>query len=185
MIQMEKKADNNIFNATNALKVLFFMTENPGKDFLGSEIQKATSLSRAGVYLALRDLIKQNLVIKANKGKFSIYSLAYSDPIVKQFKVLKNILSLKAAIDKIKPSAKKIILYGSASRGEDFADSDIDLFILSKETALTNQALRAVKIKRRVQAVIKSPSEASDIKERDSIFYDEVNRGIVLWEEKE
>jgi len=182
---MRKKSEKDIFGSTNALRVLSFLVENPGKDFLGSEIQKDTSLSRAGVYFALCDLVKQKLVSKAQKGKFSLYAVAYSDPIVQQFKVLRNIVSLNPVIYKLRLSSKKIVLYGSASRGEDFADSDMDLFVVSKDPAASKKAISSVKTKRKIQAVIKTPSELSMFEEKNRTFHEEVRRGITLWEEKE
>lgn len=32
-------------------------------------------------------------------------------------------------------------------------------------------------------AVIKSPSELTELKEKEKTFYEEVDRGVVLWEE--
>ncbi len=185
MKNMKKNISSNIFSATNTLKILSFLVENLGKEFLGSEIQKATAISRAGVYIALRDLISYGLAIKIQKGKFLLYTVAYDNPIVRQFKVLNNILLLKPVISKLKFSSKKIILYGSASRGEDYSESDIDLFLLSKDPEVTKSILPTLKIKRKIQAVVKSPSELADLKEKDKVFYKEVERGIVLWEERE
>ena len=182
---MNQKLNSNIFTATSSLKILSFLVDNPGREFLGSEIQKAISISRAGVYLALRELIKEKLVIKTLKGKFLLYSIAYENPVVKQFKVLKNILFLQSIVSKLKSSAKKIILYGSASRGEDSPDSDIDLFVLSKEPPETKGILSSLKLKRKIQAVVKSPSEWAEFKDKEKVFYEEVNRGITLFEEKE
>ncbi len=182
---MKRKIKPDIFSSTNSLRILSFLIENPGKEFLGSEVQKATSLSRAGVYIALRELIKQNLAIKKQKGKFIMYSVAYNNPIIKQFKVLRNIISLKNVVLKLKPLSKKIILYGSASRGEDDIQSDIDLFVLSKDPASTKAVLSSIRIKRKIQFVVKSPTEFMDFKEREKIFYNEINRGVTLWEETE
>lgn len=182
---MKRKTVLDIFSATNSLKILSFLVENPGKEFLGSEIQKATLLSRAGIYVALRELIRQKLVIKAQKGKFIIYSVAYNNPVIKQFKVLKNIIFLQNIVLKLKPLSKKIVLYGSVSRGEDDTRSDIDLFILSKNPEFAKAVLSSVRIKRKIQSVIKSPTEFIEFKEKEKIFYDEVNRGITLWEEAE
>ncbi len=175
----------DIFDSTNSLKILSFLGENAGREFLGSEIQKATKLSRAGVYIALRELIKQKLVSKKQRGKFLVYSVVYDNPVIKQFKVLRNVLLVESVIARLKPVTKKIILYGSASRGEDLPNSDIDLFALSKDTEAAKEILSSVKIKRKIQAVIKSPSESADLREKEKVFYGEVDRGITLWEEKE
>ncbi len=175
----------DIFGATNSLKILSFLAENSGKEFLGREIQKATKLSRAGVYIALRELIKGKSVSKTQRGKFLVYSVVYEDPVIRQFKVLKNVLLLEPVIARLKPLSKKIILYGSASRGEDLPNSDIDLFVLSKDAEATKEILSSVRIKRKIQAVVKSPSEVADLKEKEKVFYGEVDRGIVLWQEKQ
>lgn len=182
---MKRKTSPDIFKTTNSLKVLSFLVERPGKQLLGSEIQKATSISRAGVYIALHELIKQKLVFKTKRGKFLIYSVVYNDPVVKQFKVLKNILLLRLLISKLKPLSKKIIFYGSASRGEDDVKSDIDLFVLSHQPQQVKKVLSSIRIKRKIQAVIKSPSEFADLEGKEKIFYHEIDRGIILWEATE
>ena len=123
---MNRKDNLDIFTATNALKILSYLAINPGKEFLGSEIQQATALSRGGVYIALRKLIKQKLVCRIQKGKFNVYSIAHNNPIIRQFKLLMNTIFLTDVISKLEPLSKKIILYGSAARGEDNANSDID-----------------------------------------------------------
>ncbi len=180
---MRNKVD--IFNTTNVLKALSFLVKNPGKEFLGSEIQKATSISRAGVYIALRDLIKQKLVCKTRKGRVLMYSVLYDEPLIKQFKVIQNTQFLKPVIEKFKPFSEKIIFYGSASRGEDDPESDIDLFILAKNPQAVKDIASRLKTKKKIQAVVKSPSESADLYDRENVFYEEVNRGITLWERKE
>jgi hypothetical protein len=40
---------NNSLISTNAQKVLNFLIQSPGKQFLANEIEKATRISRAGV----------------------------------------------------------------------------------------------------------------------------------------
>ena len=182
---MKKKNNGDIFNTTNTLKILSFLVKHPGKELLGSEIQKATSISRAGVYIALRELIKQKLVSKTRKGKILMYSVLYDEPVIKQFKVMRNTQFLKPLVEKLKGSSKKIILYGSVSRGEDDPKSDIDLFILAKDPAAVKGIISGLKTKRKIQSVIKSPSELADFKDKEKVYYDEVSRGITLWEEKE
>lgn len=181
---MKKKNGANILKTTNSLRVLSFLVEDPGREFLGSEIQKATSVSRAGVYIALQGLMKQKLIHKIKKGKILMCAVEFNDPIIKQFKVLKNTILLRSIIFKLKPLSRKIVLYGSASRGEDDARSDIDLFILSNEPEGTKRLLSSIRLKRKLQAIVKSPSELADFIEEEPIFNEEINRGIILWEEK-
>jgi len=180
---MGRKKTSGIFNVTNSQKVLDFLAFNPGEEFLSSEIQKAASISRAGVYFALKELAKEGLVSKRKKGKIIFYSVIYNDSAIKQFKVLQNVLMLRPLILKLKPSSKKIVLYGSVSRGENSPSSDIDLFILSKEPDETKKAISLAKSKLKMQTVIKTPSELADFKKDEKVYYNEVERGIVIWEE--
>ncbi|NQU74521.1 MAG: nucleotidyltransferase domain-containing protein [Candidatus Omnitrophica bacterium] len=182
---MKKKKTGSIFNATNSQKVLDFLASNPGKEYLSSEIQKATFISRAGAYFALKELSKEGLVSKQKKGKFLLYSIIYNDSAIKQFKVLQNVLILRPLVSKLKPSSKKIVLYGSASRGENDPSSDIDLFILSKEPDETKKIISSVKTKKKMQTVIKTPAELADFKKDEKVYYSEVERGVTLWEETE
>lgn len=181
---MKKGARSDVFTATNSLKVLSYLAGNPGREFLSSEVQRATSISRAGVYIALNDLLKQKLISKNKKGRFLFYSIIYNDSAIKQFKVLKNILLLRSLVSKIKAISKKIVLYGSTSRGEDDPESDIDLFVLSNDPKAIREKLLSIKMKRKIQAVIKSPSELANLKENDKVFYNEIDRGVTLWENK-
>ena len=179
---MKKTID--IFGATNSLKVLSYLAEHPGKEFLGSEIQKAISISRAGVYIAFGELIRQNLVSKVKKGNQLFYSIIYDDSAIKQFKILKNVLVLRPLVSKLRSLSKKIILYGSTSRGENDPSSDIDLFILSNEPEATKKAIASIKTKQKIQSVIKTPSEVASFRDKERVYYSEVDRGITLWEEK-
>ncbi len=174
----------DIFGATNSLKVLSYLAQDPSKEFLVSEIQKATLASRAGVYFALKELMSQGLVSQERRGKVIFYRIVYDDAAIKQFKILKNVFSLRPIVAKLKPFSRKIVLYGSYSRGENDSTSDIDLFILSKDPEATKEAVSSIKTKQKIQAVIKTASELASFKENEKVFMQEVERGIVLWEEK-
>jgi len=182
---MKNNCIDSVFRFTNTQKVLSFLANNIGKEFTGSEIQKAMDISKAGVYLALAELVKCELIIKVKKGNLLLFNANYDSPPIKQFKVLLNIVRLKPVLKSLKDVSVKITLYGSASRGEDYADSDIDLFIVSKDLALTKEKLSKIKLSRKIQAVVKTPSEIAEFKDKEKIFFEEVSRGIILWEAKE
>lgn len=173
----------DIFGATNLLKVLSYLVEHPGKEFLNSEIQKAALTSRAGAYFALKELVRQNLAAEERRGRLIFYSIIHDDYAIKQFKVLKNVLALRPFVLKLKLSSRKIILYGSHSRGENDPSSDIDLFILSKDPEATKEVVSSIKSRQKIQAVITTASELASFKESEKVFMQEVERGIVLWEE--
>ncbi len=171
---------------TNAQKILWFLIQHPGKEYLEKEIQKSTKISKAGVNFAMKNLWKKKLTLRQKRGKIAFYSVNYSHPVIKQLKVLKKILEVTPILEKLKPESMKIILYGSCSRGEDTEQSDMDLFIVtnsSKEEIL--KLINKWRSKRKYQIVIRSPLKYVEMESDEPIFYREVNQGIVLWERKE
>ena len=104
------RLNNNVsvFGFTNALKVLKFLASNPEKDFIASEVQNKTKLSRPGVYLALRELAAQGLVHRRSRGRLLICGYNYEDPVAKQFKVLIVTLELRDLINKLKDISRKM-----------------------------------------------------------------------------
>jgi predicted nucleotidyltransferase len=181
---MTKKVTAEIFSSTNPLKILSFLVDNPDKEFLGSEIQKATSSSRAGVYFALKQLVDQGYALRTQKGRFHLYRAAYRDPVTKQFKILRNIILLETAVTKLQSISKKIILFGSASRGEDVSASDIDLLVISPDPESAKKIIASEKLERKIQPVIMTPLKWTEFKEKEKIFSEEVDGGIILWEER-
>ncbi|MCJ7579875.1 MAG: nucleotidyltransferase domain-containing protein [Candidatus Aminicenantes bacterium] len=174
-----------ILVATNRQKILDFLIQYPGNEFLEKEIQKATKISKSGVNFALRDLSKTKLVKKQKRGKISFYSIRYDHPIVKQLKMLKTLVNLEPRIEKIKKLSKKIILYGSCSRGENTSESDIDLFIVTNNSNMINMAMKKNKLGEIIKLIIRSPLEYIEMEKTDPIFYKEIELGITVWESKD
>jgi predicted nucleotidyltransferase len=182
---MTKNHLEEIFEATNSLKVLSFLARYPAQEFLSSEIQMGVSVSRAGAYLALQNLLREKLVNKKEKGRFHLYSLNHVNPIVRQFKVLMNVILLEPLILKLRPFMVRMILFGSASRGEDTVSSDIDLFIISKDPETIKEHLTSYKAERKLQPIVLVPAEWPEFREREKAFFEEIEKGIVIWEEKD
>jgi len=174
-----------ILIATNQQKVLDFLIQYPGNEFLEKEIQKATKISKSGVNFALRDLVKTGLINKQKRGKISFYSITFDHPIVKQLKVLKTLLNLEPLMKKIKKLSKKIILYGSCSRGENTSESDVDLFIVTNNYNLISEAMKKDKLNERIKLIMRSPLEYVEMEKTDPTFYKEVELGIILWKSKD
>ena len=174
-----------ILIATNRQKVLDFLIRYPGNEFLEKEIQKATKISKSGTNFALRDLVKTRLVKKQKRGKISFYSITFDHPIVKQLKVLETLVNLEPLMEKVKELSKKIVLYGSCSRGENTSESDIDLFIVTNNSNLIRGAMKKNKKSEKIKLIVRSPLEYIEMEKTDPTFYKEVELGITLWESKD
>jgi predicted nucleotidyltransferase len=182
---MRIKSPTDLFQPSNSLKVLSFLADNPGQEFLGSEIQGSTSLSRAGVYLALQELVASGLADKKERGRFHLYSVDHAHPLVKQFKVLKNTALLEPLLSRLRPSSIKVILFGSAGRGEDSPASDVDIFVLTRDAEIIRELITSFSCGRKIQSVVIAPAQWPDFREKNTVFWGEIDRGIVLWEEQD
>ncbi|MCX5781567.1 MAG: nucleotidyltransferase domain-containing protein [Elusimicrobia bacterium] len=176
---------NKIFTFTNTQKILEFLAKYPGHQFLATEIQDNIKISKGGLNQSLRELAKEGLVHRLKKGKIFLYSLNHSNPIVKQFKILKNIESLIPLTNKLGAISEKIVLFGSSARGEDSFESDVDLFVLTKNPEEVNEATSKLKLERKLQLVVRTPVSYSSMGKKEPVFFEEINRGLTIWEKKE
>jgi len=85
-------------------------------------------------------------------------------------------------VNKLKEISEKIILFGSCADGEDTSESDIDLLVLTNEKEKVNKKILNTKFNRKIQAVVVNTSDLIKIKEKDKAFYQEINKGITLWD---
>lgn len=176
---------NNTLASTNAQKVLNFLIQNPGRQLLANEIERVTKVSRAGVNNSLRKLAKEKLVIREKKAKIYLYSVDHTDPVIKQLKVLKTVALLKPLLAKVKNLSEKVILFGSCARGENIPNSDIDLFILTNSQEEVRGLIKKHILNKKFQLVLRTPLKFVEMKSKEPVFFEEVSRGITLWEAKE
>ena len=170
--------------ATNVQKILDFLIQNPGHQFLAKEIQDVTKVSKGGVNLSLRKLAKDKLVRRQKRGKIFLYSVDPTKPVIKQLKVLNSIELIIPLVNKIKGLSKKVILFGSCARGENVAKSDLDLFILTNSPKEVEEAFRKQGPSKAHQLIIRTPVAFAEMEKKEPVFFEEVSRGITLWEER-
>ena len=169
---------------TNAQKVLSFLIKNPEREYFDRQISKLIGVSRAGTNFALRDLARQGFILREKKGRMFFYKAASNNALIKYLKILQNIVSLRPLIEKLKESSLKIVLYGSAANGENTAESDIDIFIMSRETDEAKEIIFKDKLREKIQYVAQTPGDFIKSRKNNPVFYKEVEKGIVLWQKK-
>ena len=184
---MNKKLNimREIFFNTNKQKVLKFLAQNPSHSLMASEIIKNTKISKAGANIVLRELVKAGLVKRSVKGRTHLYQINFYDPLVKQFKVTETIVELYSLIKKLKDFSQQIILFGSTSRGENIEDSDIDLFILTRAEKEAKKLIKKFNYHNKIKAILKNSSSFAKLEREDPTFCQEIQRGIILWEQHE
>lgn len=174
-----------IFVSTNSQKILSYLVCHSDQEFLAGEIEKKLHLSKGGVNQSLRKLSLRGLIKREKKGSIFIYAANNVNNAVKQFKVMITVDTLNFLIEKIKKYSKKIILFGSSARGEDISGSDIDLFILSNNPNCIMSILNKIKFPKKIQPIIRTPLDFTEMETTEPVFHGEIIRGITLWESKE
>lgn len=115
-----------------------------------------------------------------------MYQVTEGNPLVREYKKFENILDISGLVLRIKDMCNKIVLYGSCAAGVDTIDSDVDLFIISREKEKVLREIRkeAKSMKREIIPLIVSAAEYLSMRNKKEALLDEVDRGIVLYEKK-
>lgn len=167
---------NEILGNKVPVKILIFFLENPSYEFSETEVRTKLQLARASVNKWLNALFNYKILQQLIRGRMNLYRLNLNSPVVKQFKVLINIIKLLPSFTSSKNT--QVFLYGSTARGEDVEDSDIDLLIIGKQPKEILDVIRKVesKLNRRVKPSFYTEFEWSQMSRKDTAFYEHVER---------
>jgi len=168
--------------ATSQGQVLRFLAYRVGQSFYEQEIVERTDVSRSAVNLATRSLHQAGLLLRERRGRMNFYAADDRHPFVRQFKVLDTVARLEPLLRELRPLTRRIILFGSCAEGTDAVDSDVDLFILASDRSQVMAAISHCRFDRPTQPVVMNNQELVVMKQEESAFYAQVQRGIVLWE---
>lgn len=175
---------SDILISTNHQKTLSLLIENGDRSFTEKEIVEATGVSKSGVNVVLRDLEKNSLVIRRKRGRMSFFSIDNSIPLIRELKRALSLAALLPLIQQLKAVSQRIILFGSVAQGTDTSESDIDLFILSGEKDKAAERVRSFKTAKELKPVILTPVEYATSQAKDKAFFQELKKGIVLYEKE-
>jgi len=121
----------------NEIKRIFF--ENPSKTYHIREIARLLKMSKTAVSYHINQLIKQEIIL-VKKGVFKEYAANESS---RKYRFPKMVYSMEkieesGLIDLLEEETapKSIVLFGSFAKAEFDSNSDIDIFIQSKEQSI-------------------------------------------------
>jgi predicted nucleotidyltransferase len=157
---------------------------NPEKRFYDREVSRLTKIGRAAGNYSLRTLIATGIVKRERRGRMYFYHVSLDDPIIRQLKITQNLINIKPLADKLRDISLKIVLYGSSAGGTNHAESDIDLFVLTRDVKKVKDIVYKSSLKQKLQHVVTTPQDLIKLKKDNPVFYKEVSSGIVLHEEK-
>ena len=176
---------NEIYYSTSVQKVLYFLLLHPEERFYDREVSRLTKVGRAATNYSLRTLIDTGLVAREKRGRMYFYYVTLDDPIIRQLKITQNLIYLRPLVEKLKEVSLKIVLYGSSSTGTNHAESDIDLFVLSREPKSVKDLIYKSPFKKKLQYVANNPQEFIGLKKANPVFHKQVSSGIILHEAKQ
>lgn len=159
-------------------KTLEVFFSHPQKRYYIREISRLITLAPPSIRKYINEFLEENIILKDSDGIYTSYKAnRYSEEFRFQ-KRLNTITLLKESglIQHISESClpNVIILFGSASKGEDIETSDIDLYVQSKEISLDLSTFEA-QLKRKIRIFFES-----DFNTLSSELQNNIINGIVL-----
>ena len=167
---------------TNPRQILLeFFLENPTGNFYESEARKRAGVSLGAANKYLKKLSRESILLRERKGRMNFYRLNRDLPLIKQLKITHS-LSLPQ-ISRLRDIGKKlglgIYIYGSAARGEDAEDSDLDILLIGNaKLAEIEKSISEIrkKSKKRIKLSIFTRVEWARMKKADPAFYERVEK---------
>ena len=143
----------------NTYRIMQLFFDQPTKLFQLREISRMAKLGLPSAINHVKKLEKDGFVKKEKKSVYESYTANKESDKYKLYKKNDIILRLNDSgfiqylTDNTTPNA--IILFGSASRGEDIETSDVDIFVLAKEEKLNLSGFEKY-IKRKINVYFES-----------------------------
>jgi len=179
---MNAKIKHKLYHQAS-LQILSFLSLRPTEVFSAKEISEWAKFSKGATNQALRLLLNMDILYREKKGNTFLYKLNSSNAVLKQFKVFEILLEIQSLIKDIQPYCYQIVLFGSCANGTNTEKSDLDLFIKTEHKNKVQKLINKYRTaKTKIQVVILDPLEIAASQKEDKTFYEQVKKGIVLWE---
>lgn len=135
--------------------------------------------------MALRKLAENKIINCKKVGRTSLYQADGKNNLIREIKILLNVLRLEPLINKLKSESIKIILFGSFASGTNNKDSDIDLFVLANNANGVRKIINNSEFAEKVQIILKTPAEMIKINKNKPLLFQEIEKGKVMYEKNE
>ncbi len=166
---------NELLGNKELFKIIDFFISNPQSEFSQTEARKGIGISKTTLIKWIDKLVKMDLIDLRKIGVSNLYKLNRENSVIKQIKILKNLLMLRP----LRGIKAEVYLYGSAARGDDKGDSDFDIIIIGKLTRkeiIADIDSLSKKLKRNISFKIFGKIEWSKIARKDKPFYERVEK---------
>ena len=169
---------DELFGNKNLIKIVSFLIENDS-ELSQTKIRIKIKIAKATLIKWLNYLENNNFIDTRKEGVSKLYKLNKENVILKQFKVLSNIIKIQELNNLVKKHNIKIYLYGSCARGENSLNSDVDILIIGniKRHEIINKVEKlSEKINKKITLQIFSELEWVNLGKKDKAFYERVEK---------
>lgn len=177
--------DTNLIDtiiSTKCFEVLKVLLYKPGSQMFQKEIVKGSNLSPNTAVPVLNKLTQFGILKENTIAGVKFYSIVEENPVLKQLKILINISDLYELTRDLSDDVE-LYLFGSAARGEDTENSDIDLLIIAsgdkKQLTDIKDTIRerlSNKMKKEVNPIIFTPIEYANLFNKEKAFYESIEK---------
>ncbi|MBU2603373.1 MAG: nucleotidyltransferase domain-containing protein [Actinobacteria bacterium] len=162
-------------------RVLSFLLNEAGEPATEAEVRDAVDLPKTTTHVALTALAEQGVVKAQRVGRTGLYSVDISDPLVRTLKIARAVRRVQLVVSPLRAEIDLVVLFGSASCGEDRAGSDVDLFVVARDAERVGSHLARHQW---LQAVVRTPEAHMRLIADGGTFATEITRGTAIWERR-
>ena len=170
----------NLFSKSS-VRLLEALLKKPSAKTYERELSRTSGVSIGSTNQNLKEFVRRGIVQRERKGKMYFYTVNLDNALVRQFKILFNVIELEPLIEEIKGRAE-MTLFGSCAEGTDTEESDIDLLILTEEKQKVREIVSksGSKIDRKISPIVVNADDFMKLKKEDKPLYDRASKGIKL-----
>jgi hypothetical protein len=149
-----------------------------------AEIARGLDLTERGVQPAVDDLHRWKMIRQRAAGDGARFSLDGGNAWTRQARAMLNLVYLDPLLDDLSTVSHKVVLFGEAAHGGEARDRAIDLFIVTtaRDRKRVLHTLESSPLNGRLRPTVVDGEELAALPQRNRALYDQVSRGVVLWE---
>jgi len=174
---------NELMGNRKLWDVFQLLLNNPSTTFTYTQLRQKTKLAKATLTKWLLFLVHFELVNLQTLGRNKLYQVNAKHSLVHQFKKLNTLIQLEPLTKYFHKKSLSVYMFGSAARGEDTEESDIDLLILGKiykEEVMGEVQRTSKKIRKKISLQIFSLQQWAEAAQKDKTFYERVEKDKVI-----
>lgn len=173
----------NIFSTNERIKILkavIFSNKPIGVNTVASKLKVSKGLVSKYLFVLLKEGI-----VRKSKGKYIIVNSI----VTRGIRILINLVNIDIKIFKKFDFVEAAGLYGSCSKGENTEDSDVDIWIKTKEISDEKAAPLTAEMNRKIRnarPLFLTTKKIEKMKKEDLLFYNSLSFGsIIIYGEKD